>query len=199
MLRKRTGTLVWRKSGWRGAYWANVEGEQVRQWVDLDTTNRTVARRRLARLVAEPNASPAPTSGEMAGAFVERWLQHRASLGMPCARYERTYWEGYCDKAIGHLPLKDIRPHHIQSILDDAAAGRLLTRKGTRPERDTVTHLRCIPHNMFKSARMQELINANPIELTKVPTLREMKKRRAILADDEFTRFVGCADVDLEL
>src|ERR1700761_1441194 len=49
------------------------------------------------------------------------------------------------------------------------------------------------------AALEEELIDHNPVTAVRVPKMREVRKERAILTDDEFAKFIGCADVDLEL
>jgi hypothetical protein len=60
MARERTGTLVWRASGWRAFVRVDEDGKGVRKFVDLETTNNSIAKRKLARLV-----------GKVAGGIVE--------------------------------------------------------------------------------------------------------------------------------
>ena len=50
--RKRTGQLIWRKSGWYARFWTVVDGEEVRVSRPLGTENKAVARRKMARLMA---------------------------------------------------------------------------------------------------------------------------------------------------
>jgi integrase len=54
-------------------------------------------------------------------------------------------------------------------------------------------------HRIFRSAQEDDLIEHNPVAPVRTPKTREVKKERAILTDDEFSRFVACAAVDLEL
>lgn len=57
MAKKRTGTLVRRKSGYRAKFWALVDGEWIRVTRDLHTDNETVAQRKLARLIESENVA----------------------------------------------------------------------------------------------------------------------------------------------
>ena len=61
--RPRTGSLVWRKTGWSARYLAQKDGEWMRVCVALGTDNKAVARRKLARLLAAENA---PTAAQAA-------------------------------------------------------------------------------------------------------------------------------------
>jgi integrase len=44
-----------------------------------------------------------------------------------------------------------------------------------------------------------ELIEHNPVAAARVPRMREVKKQRAILTDEEVARFMACGAADLEL
>src|SRR5688500_7432697 len=75
--RPRTGQLVWRKSGWAARFWTVVDGEKIRVQRDLETTNKAVARRKLARLLESENPTPAEavrreTFAEAAKRIVEK-------------------------------------------------------------------------------------------------------------------------------
>ena len=53
MARQRKGALVWRKSGWNALVTLTIDGEAVRKWCPLGTTDKQAAKRKLARLVAK--------------------------------------------------------------------------------------------------------------------------------------------------
>src|SRR5262245_49003729 len=54
-------------------------------------------------------------------------------------------------------------------------------------------------YRLFKAAWQAELIETNPVERVTVPKMREVRKERVILTDEEIAQYLGCADVDLEL
>ncbi len=53
MPRAKTGQLIWRKSGWYARVWVMIDGEEVRQSVALGTEVKSVAKRKLTRLLAK--------------------------------------------------------------------------------------------------------------------------------------------------
>src|SRR5690349_17407986 len=59
--RPRTGQLIWRKSGWFVRLTVDVDGEAIRKWVDLETTNEVVARRKKARLGQQSSSEDLPS------------------------------------------------------------------------------------------------------------------------------------------
>jgi integrase len=86
--------------------------------------------------------------------------------------------------------LGDVTPSHVRNVLDDAVA------KGLR--RGTLEQVRGVMHRLFDDAWRAEIIESNPVARVRVPSLREVRKERCILTDEEFARFVACPDVDLE-
>ncbi len=53
--RPRKGSLEWRGGTWCGRVTVTVDGESIRRWVRLETDNKVVARRKLARVLNEQN------------------------------------------------------------------------------------------------------------------------------------------------
>ena len=199
--RFRTGTLV--PPGADGIWRARVtkehaDGSKTRPLYSLGTTDKALARRRLARLNAliaaglDPHdAAEQATATERVKEYAEAWLTKREAKGIAKAPLERGNLKHHILAAIGALPLCDVTPSHIRGILDDVAA------KGLR--RGTVEQVRGVLHRLFDDAWRTELIEANPVARVRMPTMHEVRKERVILTDDEFTRFVACPAVDLEL
>jgi integrase len=123
--------------------------------------------------------------------YSETWLARRKALGVGMVSKERRNLELYVLGAIGALPLRDVRPSQIRSILDEAIA---LGRK-----RATVAHIHGVLRRLFSAAIADELIEQSPVAAVRVPKMRAVRKERAVLTDAEFARFIACAEVDLEL
>jgi integrase len=196
MPRKRSGTLIWRKCGWHARFWADTPEGKERRWVDLETTNRLVARRKLDSLVASPDT--AKPNDDTVGAFASSWLEGREELELASAYLERHVWEAFCSPTLAPLPMASVRPHHILAILEGIASGRIKSSKGKRLSRQTAVHVRGVLFRMFKAARMLETIPSNPVELAEVPRMKENKRRRVVLSDEEFTRLLSSPG-DLEV
>jgi integrase len=205
MPRQRTGTLVAPGPDgiWKGRISKTVvlrTGRKctTRPLYSLGTTDKSLAHRKLARLVAliesgrDPiEAAQGANSAERVKEYAEAWLAKREVQGIAKAPLERGYLRNHALSAIGVLPLGDVTPGHVRSILDDVAA------KGLR--RGTVEQVRGVLHRLFDHAWRAEVIEANPVARVKLPPMREVKKARVILTDEEFSRFVACSEVDLEL
>lgn len=200
MPRARTGTLVppLADGFWRGRVTKeHADGSKTKPIYSLGTTDKALAKRELAKLVARlERGEDVPQAGlanapERVREYADAWLARRKAHGVGMVKKERRTLEMYTFDAIGRLPLRDVRPSHIRSILDDAVA------KGLR--RNSLAHIRAVLHRMFRSAVEDELAEHNPVAASRTPKTREVRKARCILTDDEFTRFVSCPAVDLEL
>ena len=201
MPRARTGTLVAPAAGgiWRARVTTtHADGSTTRPLYSLGTTDKALARRKLARVVAlleagadVLDAAEGADAPERVNEYADAWFRKRENQGLVSVGDERMYFERYVRNAIGHLPICDVRPSHVRGILDDAAARGL--------KRATVAHVRGVMHRLFRAALEAEMIEHNPLAAVRVPKMREVRKERAILTDAEFSRFIACPDVDLEL
>jgi integrase len=201
MPRGRTGALV--PHGADGLWRCRVtkeraDGSTWRPYYSLGTADKALARRKLARVNAELAAGRDPfeaaeiaSAAERVSDYAEAWLAKRGAQGIGMVDKERSNLELHALGAIGRMPVCDVRPSHIRSILEEAAA------KGLK--RKTVSDLRGVLHRLFRAALEDEAIENNPVAAVRTPKMREVKKERVILTDDEFARLVGCAEVDLEL
>jgi integrase len=201
MPRARTGTLL--PPGADGLWRARLtktqpDGTSERPLYSLGTSDKALARRKLARLVASTergedvhDASGSAQGAERVRDYADAWLLKREAQGVGMAKKERRSLELYALDAIGRLPLCDVRASHVRSILDEAVAHGL--------KRASVAHVRGALSRLFAAALAEELIEQNPVTAVRMPRMREVRKERAILTDVEFATFVGCADVDLEL
>ncbi len=212
--RPRKGSLVWRASGWAGRFWELTDGEWIRVIRPLGTDNKAVARRKLARLVAEANSGSASPDAEATKAietvdsYAKGWLASRAGRGLPSSSNEKRYYERVWKPAIGHLALDVVRAAHAQAVLDDVAAGRILTapKKGKnaktaprRYSRASMIQMRATLLRMFESAWREELLPENRIKRTSVPELEEQEKPRAVLEDSEIAVLLAHPEADPEI
>jgi hypothetical protein len=205
MPRQRTGTLVAPGPDgiWKGRISKTVVlrsggTRTTRPLYSLGTMDKSLAQRKLTRLVAliesgrDPvDAAHGASAVECVRDYADAWLGKREVQGIAKAPLERGYLRNHAFSAIGALPLGDVTPGHIRGILDDVAA------KGLR--RGTVEQVRGVLHRLFDDAWRAEIIESNPVARVKLPPMREVKKERVILTDEEFSRFVACSEVDLEL
>ena len=201
MPRARTGTLV--APGADGFWRCRVtkdkpDGTTWRPLYSLGTADKTLAKRKLARInellaqgVDPFDAAEIVGGPEHVREYAEAWLTAREGRGVAKARWERSYFRNHVADAIGHMPLGDVRPAQVRTILEDAAG------KGLK--RATVAEVRGLLFRVFDHAWRAEIIETNPVARVKLLEMRETRKERCILTNDEFSHFIACPDDDLEL
>ncbi len=216
MPRQRTGTLV--PPGVDGIWKARVtqqaeHGSTTRPLYSLGTTDKALAKRKLAKLVAALEAGEdIGVAAEMANAaqsmkeYAEAWIQKREMRGVVSAADERRNLTCHVLPTLGRLQLCDIRSAHIRAVLDDVASKPRERVSGQNPEgprtsysRQTIAHVRATMFRLFDAAWREELIESNPVARVPTPPIREVRKERVILTDDEFRRLIACGAIDLEL
>ena len=89
--------------------------------------------------------------------------------------YERTY-EGHIKPYIQKKKLRDIRPEHIQRILN--AESKIVKRQ-------TLTRIHVILNGLFRQAYKNGIIQKNPVERSTLPKLREDAERRVMTREEQ--------------
>ena len=177
--------------------WITRDGVERREFVNLETTDRAIAKRKVAKLVkllesgtVVAEAKAKATETESVADYSVGWLARREAQGIVMVKEEKAYLAHHILPELT-MPMDAVRPTHVRQVIDSAIA------KGLR--RGTVSHLHRLMGRMFKSAWQDEIIKENPVLRVAVPQMREVNRERAILTDDEIQRLMGCPDVDLEL
>ncbi len=213
MPRARTGTLV--PPGTDGLWRARItkvgeRGANKRPLYSLGTTDRALARRKLARVIASLergddilDAADNAQAPERLREYAEAWLTTREAQGVVNVRAERSTLRRHVFPGLGHLPICDVQPPHVRDVLADIVASTYPKGKTHVVEKryrgGTVAKVRALLHALFRDAQEAGSIEHNPVTPVRTPKTREVRKERAILTDAEFSRFVACPDVDLEL
>jgi integrase len=190
--RKRTGVLILTRSGYSGKLWTVRDGEKVRITVPLGTDNKTVARRKLARLLESENPTVAeaqrPETFEEAG---RRVVTSQGEAGMKTWR-DRMHRLRFAFQEFGALPVTGVRAAHIRAALDAAKNGGFARR--------TLMHLQVDISTVLVDLLRDELILTNPATIVTTPKGAKTDDReRVILTDDEFTAFMACPGISSEL
>lgn len=89
--------------------------------------------------------------------------------------YKRTY-DGHIKHYIQKKKLKDIRPEHIQ---------RILNSESKIVKRQTLTRIHVILNGLFKQAYKNGIIQKNPVERATLPKLREDTERRVLTREEQ--------------
>jgi len=189
MAKARTGTLAWRKTGWFVRLTVNVDGEAIRQWVDLETTNEVVARRKQARLAKQSTAED-PASIATAAGVLETYAEaatriraQRRKEGVRDVTNEEIRDRLYLLPAIGKRDVREIRAAEISAVLQTAA--------DADKSHKTLTHIRAAAHVVFDALWRDDLIPENPVNRVKVPKRARDKRERAVLTDAELAMYVA--------
>ncbi len=191
--RSRTGQLVWRKRGWAARFWTVIDGERVRVQRDLETSNKAVARRKLARLLESENPTPAEAArSETFAEAAKRIVQKQKDEGLRTWKERWRRLERFAFPEFGNLDPREIRPAHVREVLEGAA--------GLGRSRSTVHQLKVDVSSVLGELWRDEVLPENVAARVRIPKSARVDGRdRVILTDEEFARFMACRDVDGEL
>jgi len=185
--RKPTGQLIWRKSGWYGRYMATVDGERIRVSRALGTTNKVVAKRKLARLVASGEASASVVErSETYSEAAERIRTQREAEGYRDVYNERIRDRQYLCPMLGDVPVTDIGKEHIRAVIDDAVT--------TGRSRETLAHIRSAASIVFRVLEEEGGIpdGTNPAKDIRIPKMAKRDPReRAVVSDAELALYLA--------
>jgi integrase len=183
MARKRTGQLIPRRDGWAARITVERDGEKIRETVPLGTTNKAVARRKLARLLAGEVTPAQAASGETYHQAAERIRDARQQSGVADVANERGRDRLHVLEHIGDRLVTEIRPVHVRSVLEIAADAGLTQQ--------TVHHIRKTMHVVFDALWREETIPENPVAKVKAPRAKVDRRERAVLTDAELAVYLG--------
>lgn len=186
------GQLLWVGKSWSGRYWAIVDGVKVRRCVTLGTDNRTVARAKLARLVAGEADAGAIQRAETFEEAARRIVKAHGEQGLKTWVERLSRLERFAFPELGALAVTAVRPAHVRGVLEAAAQlGR---------SRTTVSHLKDDISTVLGELWRDEVVSENVALRVLVPkNAATDDRKRVILTDAEFERFMAYPDVAPEL
>jgi integrase len=196
MPRPRTGSLELRADSYYVRLYVRdpQTGTVTRPWYKLNTLDEATAirlRDQLNAQAAQPAAPETPGALQTFGACAEAWLRARVARGVAQVESEKGWLANYINPILGSLVLGAVRPADVRKVVDTAIArGR---------GRQTVVHILATTSRVLQEAWREELIPENPARRVRVPPMREVKKPRVILTDEEVLRFFSCDAADLEI
>jgi integrase len=180
MPRKRTGSLVWTGA----AYSARVNGGSL---VPLLTADLRVAKARLREYVAL--GDPPTEAKETFEAATRRIVEALEADGMVTASERLSRLERLVFPLLGSRLVDQIKPSDVGAVLENVAAQGY--------SRQSIIHVRNDVSKIFAELLRDEIVTRNPAraELIRTPRVARDKRRRALLTDEEFAKFVAyCFD-----
>lgn len=190
MPKKQDGQLFMKEGrGWYGRFYATVEGERVRVCRALNTQNKAIARRKLARLIAEGNV--APEEAQRAETFEEaarRVVDAQRDAGMVTWKDRLYRLTAHAFPALGKMLPAQLKAVHVRDVLTEARDGGMA--------HETLKHLRGDVSKVLDDLWRAEELPENVVDRVEVPealpsAVAEAKKERAVLEDDELVRYLA--------
>jgi integrase len=183
MPQKKTGTIVMKPSGAFARAWVTLpDGTEERRWMNLQTKDRTTAKRKLARLVAMIAAGELVADAEAKTASAETYRSFTLD------RHERREAAGV-SMARDELRVTD---DHVRQLLEAAQEAGL--------GYETIDKIRAVVLRDLKRAKIEKLIAANPAEDVELPAgLKKDKRPFVSPTDAEIAKMLAAPKGDLEL
>jgi integrase len=187
--KSKSGQLIWRRGGWSGRYYAKIDGERVRVCVPLETDNKAVARLKLDRLIAGEDAPRVLKQGE---SFEQAARRIVPTQGIKSHEQRMRRFEMYVFPRFGEVPVEKVSAGDVRDALDAAA------KKGL--SRFSILHILSDISGILQELYALDLLPENVARRCRVPKSAKVdKRRRIVLTDDEFTRFVESPQLEPEL
>ena len=199
MVIKKTGTIERRRGKLFARLRVDTPAGQKRIRIPLDTQDLAHARAiaetlagQLERGEISINEAQASEPSESFEVYSTRWLEARRSRGVAFVGHENTWISKYFLPHIGALSLDAVRPSILRGLLESVHREHGL-------KKETMAHLHRLLHRIFETAFKAELIEENPMKRVERLQIRELKKEREILTDEEVIQFLSSPLVSLEL
>lgn len=163
-----------------GTYYATVRLEGKRRWMYGQTRKEVVAK--LRELQAKAKANELPEEELTVAALLDRWLEEVVRVRNKEHTYV-DYWrisKNHLKPALGTLKLTELRPHHIQRMLN------AVSEAGRAPR--TVRNVKAALRRALNQAKRWRLLASNPAELTETPRA-DSSQRHEPLSREELAVF----------
>ena len=189
--------LIWReRKGWCTRTMVEIDGETVRKTVALGTRDKVVARRKVARMLAERTVSKsALTVAEAAAATFDRWVRDgvkTAGIRRSSLRLHALGCDG-CELGHDHA---EPAPHHIgRKPAADVTKGDVeaifAAMRDAGAARQSVQHIRNFLSAIFDDLWHAEAVAENPVKRARMPRMKRDRRRRAVLTEDELLGYLA--------
>ncbi len=167
-------------------------GKRKQQWISVKGTKKD-AEKKLAELLHQLDTGAFMKPGKTTlKDFLERWLDDYARPNLAprtVEGYESIVRQHLIPK-LGHIPLTQLRPEHIQKYYSEClASGRCSDHGGLNPL--TVRHHHMVLHRSLNIAMKWGLINRNPADAIDPPHFQRAEIQ--IMGEDDIQRFLEAA------
>lgn len=141
----------------------------------------------------ELQQGPAKTSKQPVGEYLLHWVNTIAKPDLEQNTYESYRWqiENHINPSIGHIPLSDLEPLHVQDMYSyKAETGRLVGKTGLSNR--SITYIHAILRRGLESAKTLKLISENPCDTVKPPRdKRGQREKMVVLSKAELVKFLA--------
>jgi integrase len=149
-----------------------LTGEYGRVRETVVGTKRDAIRRRDELRVQAAHGVVVHADRETVATYVERWITHREHIGT--VRLKTAYvYRGHVRRVVvprvGGMRLADVRPAHVQRVLDEALEDGLSAR--------TVTQVYRILHAAFRTGVQLQVLSTNPVDGCTGPKVEQARLR----------------------
>jgi integrase len=184
--RPRTGSLQFRGRTWYAVLAVEVDGETIRKWTNLHTDSKPVARRKLQRLLEQPDDSDLTEVAKAPETYAElatRVSKSRRADNVVDADGEDCRERLWILPEIGPPPVQRIKASHILAIYENVKQqGKSLS---------TLRNLRGILCSRFDVAIEEEIIQSSPVAKVRVPKIEVDRRERAVMTDAELFPYLA--------
>ena len=167
-------------------------GKYLQSWFTVKGT-KTDAEKRLAEILHQLDTGTFMKPGKATlGDFLERWLKDYAyaNLAPRTAEGYETIVRRHLIPELGHFPLTQLKPEHIQKYYARTlAAGRCNGKGPLNPL--TVRHHHMALHNALKCAVKWGLLARNPADAVDIP--RPTRSEMRVMSENDLNRFLEAA------
>jgi integrase len=164
----------------------------LQSWFTVKGTKKD-AEKRLAELLHQLDTGTFLKPGKATVTdFLERWLKDYAyaNLAPRTAEGYETILRRHLMPELGHIPLTQLKPEHIQKYYAKTlATGRCSGKGPLNPL--TVRHHHMALHNALKCAVKWGLIARNPADAVDIP--KSPRSEMKVMSEDDLNRFIEAA------
>jgi integrase len=150
---------------------------------------RREAQTALDEELAREKSGIADIRGLSVAEYLNQWLAAKRSLRPTTRRNYAGHLARYIVPALGAVPLRDLRPHHIDLLYDEMLSGKLGTATPA-----TVHHVHRTLRSALTAAVKRRLIAWSPAEHIELP--QRARPRTTVWAPDDVARFLEASRHD---